>query len=243
LYQALSNYSEQHQQQMISIIIPTFNEASNISRLITFLKQHSSNVVSEIIVVDGGSADNTITAASNAGAKAVASAKKGRAAQMNYGASIATGNILYFIHADTFPPTTFATDITQAIKQRYSLGRYRTEFATDKFLLKLNAFFTRFDLFVCCGGDQTLFIKRELFNSINGFNESMLIMEDYDIVTRARSKGRYKIIQKDVTVSARKYDKNSWLRVQKANYTIVKMYKNGAAQADMVAVYKKMLDY
>lgn len=227
---------------MISIIIPTYNEAANISDLVTYLKKNAGTAVAEIIVADGGSTDDTIDVARDAGARAISSPKKGRASQMNYGASIAKGTILYFVHADTFPPLTFEADIIEAVNNNYSFGRYRTKFSSHKWLLKLNAFFTRFDLFVCSGGDQTLFIKRELFESISGFNDEMLIMEDYDIVTRAKRKGWYKIIQKEAIVSARKYDRNSWLQVQKANYTIVKMYQRGASQQEMVASYKKMLN-
>lgn len=228
---------------MISIIIPTYNEADNIANLIHHLKRCGNRRVSEIIVSDAESTDGTIQIAKDAGAKAILSPKKGRAAQMNYGALLSTGDILYFVHADTFPPLTFAEDIMLAVGSGYSFGRYRTRFDINKWILKVNAFFTRFDLFVCYGGDQTLFMTRELFKSINGFNETMRIMEDYDIVTRAKEKARYKILQKDALVSARKYETNTWSKVQKANYSIVQMYKRGASQDEMVNSYKKMLDY
>lgn len=228
---------------MISIIIPTYNEADNIANLIHHLKRCGNGRVSEIIVSDADSTDGTIQIAKDAGAKAILSPKKGRAAQMNYGALRSTEDILYFVHADTFPPLTFAEDIMLAVGSGYSFGRYRTRFDINKWILKVNAFFTRFDLFVCYGGDQTLFMTRDLFKSINGFNETMRIMEDYDIVTRAKEKARYKILQKDALVSARKYETNTWYKVQKANYSIVQMYKRGASQDEMVNSYKKMLDY
>lgn len=228
---------------MISIIIPTYNEADNIANLIHHLKRCGNRRVSEIIVSDAESTDGTIQIAKDAGAKAILSPKKGRAAQMNYGALRSTEDILYFVHADTFPPLTFAEDIMLAVGSGYSFGRYRTRFDINKWILKVNAFFTRFDLFVCYGGDQTLFMTRDLFKSINGFNETMRIMEDYDIVTRAKEKARYKILQKDALVSARKYETNTWFKVQKANYSIVQMYKRGASQDEMVNSYKKMLDY
>ena len=227
---------------MISIIIPTFNEGLNIFKLVSYLFANSLKNQIEIIVSDGGSKDNTLEEAQKAGALAVVSPKKGRAAQMNHGASMASGDVLYFIHADTFPPDTFAKDIINAISNGYGIGRYRTTFDSKKYILKLNAFFTRFDLFMCYGGDQTLFIKKDLFYSIGGFDETMLIMEDYEIITRARQKAKYKIFQKSALVSARKYDNNSWLQVQKANYSIIKMYKNGASQKAMVDRYRLMLN-
>ncbi len=228
---------------MISIIIPTYNEAESISHLINYLRKNAAPSIAEIIVSDAGSADNTLQIAQQAGAQAVLSPKKWRAAQMNYGASIATGNILYFIHADTFPPATFANDIEQAVAKGYGLGRHRTKFNSKKTILRVNAFFTRFDWFVCYGGDQTLFITKALFTQTGGFKEDMLIMEDYEIVIRARQKTKYKIFAKAALVSARKYETNSWLTVQLANRKIVKMYKSGASQMDMVKKYKEMLVY
>jgi rSAM/selenodomain-associated transferase 2 len=227
----------------ISIVIPTFNEAENIGSLIGYLLKHGGNSLAEVIITDGGSTDDTLAIAKNSGAIAVVSPCKGRAAQMNYGASLASGDLFYFIHADSFPPAGFRTDIEQKVNNGFSFGRYRTKFNSNRWILKLNAFFTRFDWFVCYGGDQTLFVKKTLFEEINGFDESLRIMEDYDIVIRAKQKASYAIIQKDTLVSARKYDTNSWWRVQRANYLIVRMFKKGAAQEQMVARYKKFLDY
>lgn len=228
---------------MISIIIPAYNESENIVQLVSYLKKTSSERDAEIIVVDGNSTDDTIALAEAAGATAVLSPEKGRAAQMNFGASFSTGDLLYFIHADTFPPQSYIPDILEAVKAGYKFGRYRTRFNSNKSILKINAFFTRFDWFICYGGDQTLFITRKLFTTINGFNESMRIMEDYDIVKRAKEFGRYKIFSKDALVSARKYDNNSWLKVLLANSRIIKMHKNGATQQEMVDKYKQLLIY
>lgn len=227
----------------ISIIIPTYNEAENIDRLINYLVRYAHKKTVEIIVVDAASKDETITKAKAAGAITAVSPQEGRAAQMNYGAYLAKGDILYFIHADSFPPKEFLSDIETVIKKGYQFGRYRTKFQSTKWILQLNAFFTRFDWFVCYGGDQTLFITKSLFEEIGGFDVSMQIMEDYDIVTRAKQKARYGIIQRDALVSARKYDTNSWWRVQRANYLIVQMFKKGASQEAMVKRYKELLDY
>jgi rSAM/selenodomain-associated transferase 2 len=228
---------------MISVVIPTFNEAESIAHLIHYLMNHSNGVVAEIIVVDGGSSDETINMASSAGAIAVLSPLRGRAVQMNYGASLAIGEILYFIHADSFPPVTFHADIEAAVSAGFEFGRYRTRFNSTRRVLLLNAFFTRFDWFMCYGGDQTLFMTTQLFREIGGFDDTLRIMEDYEIIVRAKAKGRYRIFAADALVSARKYHTNSWFRVQRANYTIIQLYKKGTSQEEMINRYKTMLDY
>jgi GT2 family glycosyltransferase len=160
---------------------------------------------------------------------------------MNYGASHAKGDVLYFIHADCFPPAGYINDIQNAIKAGYDFGRYRTRFDSNKFMLKINAWFTRFDFFICMGGDQTLFIKKSLFEQCKGFKEDMKIMEEYEFCERARKYGRYKILKDEACISARKYDTNSWMRVQLANFKIVRMYKKGTSQKEMIATYRQML--
>jgi rSAM/selenodomain-associated transferase 2 len=227
----------------ISIIIPVYNESENIGNLVRFLIKYSNESVIEIIVVDAGSIDDTIAIAKKEGANVVISPAKGRSAQMNYGALLAKGDILYFIHADTFPPVSFATDIIHAVEDGFDLGRYRTKFNSGKWYLKINAWFTRFDWFVCMGGDQTLFITQDLYKLSGGFKSDMFIMEEFEFVPRARKNARYKIFNKPALVSARKYDTNSWWRVQMANKKIVDMYKKGATQVDMVNTYKGMLNY
>ncbi len=228
---------------MISVIIPTYNEAENIESLIKFLLVNSALNQIEIIVADGGSTDDTLAIAKASGAKAALSPKKGRAAQMNYGASLAKGNILYFIHADCFPAIGYVKDIKDAIEKGFQSGRYQTKFDNNNLLLKFNAYFTRFDWMMCYGGDQTFFIETTLFNILKGFDDQMLIMEDYDLTKRAKELGPYYIMNDFALVSARKYETNSWYKVQKANYSIVQMYKKKATQNEMVAAYKKMLDY
>ena len=228
---------------MISIIIPTYNEEQHIAKLVEYLRLNNNDLTCEIIVVDAGSNDNTLKKATGAGAKAFVSPIKGRASQMNFGASIANGDVFYFVHADSFPPATFISDINESIKNGFEFGRYRTKFDSKKWILKINAFFTRFDFFICYGGDQTLFITKQLFDSIGGFDASLNIMEDYEIIVRAKANAKYKIIQKDTLVSARKYETNSWLTVQLANNKIVQMYKKGASQKEMTDMYKKLLNY
>lgn len=226
---------------MISVIIPTCNESACIEGLIHYLKKNAADNSIEIIVSDAGSTDNTLQLAKHAGATALISPQKGRSAQMNYGTSVATGSVFYFVHADSFPPPGFVKDIETAVKNGYDAGRYQTKFLSNKLLLRFNAFFTRFNLFECYGGDQTLFVTHSFFKKIKGFDESKIIMEDYDITKRIQQAGRYKIFSKHALVSARKYENNSWLTVQRANFTAIKMYKKGFSTREIASAYSAML--
>ena len=227
----------------ISIIIPTFNEEENIEKIISYLLLIKQKNNIEIIVSDGGSVDNTIEIAQKKAVVVTLSNIKGRAGQMNHGVNFATGDVLYFIHADSRPPLTYFTDIEEAISRGYNCGCYRSQFDSNSFLLKINAFFTRLNFLFCRGGDQTIFVTRALFEKVGPYKNEMLIMEDYDFLARIRKQGRFKLFNKATIFSARKYDENSWLKVQKANLKIVRMYKNGKSQKEMLDAYKHMLNY
>ncbi|MFY0684333.1 MAG: TIGR04283 family arsenosugar biosynthesis glycosyltransferase [Balneola sp.] len=229
----------------LSIIIPTYNEANSILDLLQHLNSSiNSTEEVEILVVDGGSSDGTVKLVRDAGCNYVISKRKGRAAQMNTGAKRASGDILYFVHADTRPPSFFINDIEQALEEGFKSGCYRYQF--DSYpnpLLKINAYCTRFDRIMCRGGDQTLFITKVLFEELGGFREDFLIMEDYDLIQKIQKYSSFKIMQKNAIVSSRKYDDNGYFRVQIANLTIFMMYFAGASQDKMVRTYKYMLNY
>ncbi|MEQ9412525.1 MAG: glycosyl transferase, partial [Cyclobacteriaceae bacterium] len=159
------------------------------------------------------------------------------------GANQSSGEVLYFVHADVKLIDSFSTDIDEAIHLGFLAGCYRFQFDSKSWLLKANAYCTRFNGIMCRGGDQTLFIKRALFDSLNGFDERFIIMEDYDIIQRIRKNNRFRIIPKCITVSARKYKSNSWLRVQIANLTIFIMYFLKQPSKKMASLYKRMLNY
>lgn len=234
--------SENYKNMRISAIIPTYKENANIAYLVRMLFDHRRDGLSEVIVVDHQSSEESLQAAVQEGAKVLLSSRKGRAWQMNYGASVATGDIFYFVHTDIKIHPDYAIDIPVAIANGYDLGCYRFIFDSNKWLLKINSWFTRLPFIWCRGGDQTLFVKKEVFNALGGYKDYQ-IMEDYDFIKRAQKNYRFGIIPKSVIVSARKYQVNSYLRVQWTNYTIMRMWQNGASQEAMLKKYKKMLNH
>lgn len=227
----------------LSVIIPTLNEACNIGQLVQDLRRYGGNRLTDLLVVDGGSADDTVERARQAGARVVVSPQSGRATQMNYGASLTAGDVLYFVHADVQIHPDFVRDITQAIEEGNDSGCYRFRFASAHPLLRLNSYGTRFPGIMSRGGDQTLFITRLLFNQLGGFRERYVVMEDFDIIVRIREVGRFCIIPKDVVVSARKYEENGWLRVQVANLTAFSLFFMNVAPTRIAQTYKRMLNH
>jgi uncharacterized UBP type Zn finger protein len=96
---------------------------------------------------------------------------------------------------------------------------------------------------MCRGGDQSLFVTRELFEELDGYCENHKVMEDYDIILRARKKHAFKIMPKDVIVSARKYDYNSYLKVNYANFVAFMMFYAKVDHDKIIKFYRKTLNH
>lgn len=225
----------------LSIIIPTLNEENNIARLLDFLTQ-PQYAYAQIIVVDGGSQDNTVEVTkSYKNVECFATSLASRAKQMNFGAEKAREEFLYFIHADVMPLPSFTEDIAAAIEEGYHFGCYRFKFDKDHPALRFNAFFTRFNRMFCRGGDQTMFISQTLFTKHKGFDPYYCIMEDFDFIRRVRKKEKFKIIPKSVVVSARKYDHNSYFKVNMINLVSYWMFMLGKSPEFIRKFYKRNL--
>jgi len=225
----------------VSIIIPTLNEAENIQRLVERLIEGGNGHIEDLIVVDAGSEDSTRHLAQQAGARVLNAPERGRSRQMNYGVEHSSGELLYFVHGDTLPPLSYMDDIQQAVKEGYPIGGFRFRFESDRFILKINSFFTRFDLLWCRGGDQSLYVTRALFEELDGYRDDWIIMEEYDFMIRARKEHPFKIIPKDVLVSARKYENNGYMRVQVANLIVFNMFRFGYSPQKICDTYRRLL--
>lgn len=225
----------------VSVIIPTLNEVENIGKLVEFLRQHGDERLLEVIVADGGSNDQTVELAESAGAKTCKNLPRSRAIQMNAGWKKSSGNVLYFVHADALPPRTYLSDIAESLSSGADMGCYRFQFDSDSMILKFNSYMTRFNGLSCRGGDQTLFITREAFKELGGYDQSFEIMEEYDLLIRAKKKFTFTIIPKDVKVSARKYQHNSYLRVNFANFVVFMMFRLGFSSGRIKNAYFRLL--
>lgn len=226
---------------MISIIIPVLNEAKTIKDLIFHLIDHSSlENISEIIVVDGGSTDGSQDIIKHLDLKIkLLSSPKGRAKQMNLGAKSATGHILYFLHADSFPPLHFDQFIISEVKKGNNAGCFRMQFDSNHWWLRLASWLTQFSWRACRGGDQSQFITRALFEEIGGFDEDYIIYEDNMLINELYARNEFVVINKKITTSARLYRKHGVWKLQYHFWTIYVKKWFGASAEDLLAYYKK----
>jgi len=204
----------------ISIIIPAFNEEKTIhatlENLLTFHKPD------EVIVVDGGSTDNTIALAKEW--TTVIRSEKGRARQMNEGARHATGDIFLFLHADTTLPDRGLEKIKEVINNGKEAGRFRTQFDEARWPLRFYASYSRFHLFSY--GDQGFFLTRKLFFELGGYREEVPF-EDIDFYKRLRQKTNPVILQDPVITSARRFCGVGCLKQKWINLFLVGLYYAG----------------
>lgn len=197
----------------------------------------------EIIVSDGGSEDATLALARASGA-IVIKGPPGRAGQMNRGAASASGEVLYFVHADVVPPATFHRDIRQKRARGKVAGRYAMWFASRRPALMINALFSHLNLLWCSGGDQTFFIEREAWQCLGGFDEHFVIMEEYDLMHRLRQqfgKKALSVMHRQVRTTDRKYQGNGYWKVNRANLKAFRMWRQGKDPREIQRFYRAAL--
>jgi glycosyltransferase involved in cell wall biosynthesis len=150
----------------ISVIIPALNEAKDILGSLDSIERQPGEV--EIIVVDGCSVDGTADVA-RPHARVINSPERGRAAQMNVGARHASGEVLVFLHADSCLAHNALSLLRSALLDLRILGgTFTLKFDSQKLLLRLIAFFTRFRFLFFHYGDQGIFVRRAIFEELGG---------------------------------------------------------------------------
>ena len=226
---------------MISIIIPVLNEAETIEDLLNHLIDNASlENLTEIIVVDGGSTDGTQDLVKNLGLNIkLIPSEKGRAKQMNIGAKASKGSILYFLHADSFPPNRYDALIIQEYHKNNLAGCFRLRFDNNHWWLRLASWLTQFSWRACRGGDQSQFICKDLFNDIGGFDESYIIYEDNILINELFERDEFVVINKEIKTSARLYERHGVWKLQYHFWTIYVKKWFGAKADDLLAYYKK----
>jgi rSAM/selenodomain-associated transferase 2 len=229
-----------HTNPAISVIIPVLNEAEGINGLITHLRGQEAGSSVEIVVVDGDPAGSTIQAVRDAGVVTEKSGQ-GRALQMNRGAALARGDILLFLHADTFLPQNAFTRVIDALQDaEYVAGCFdlgirsaRRIFRITEHYVALRTRMTRIPF-----GDQALFIRRDYFDRVGGYRE-IPIMEDVDLMRRIRGRGDIIcLIPEKVSTSARRWEREGVVYTTLRNWMLQLLYFLGMPPERLARFYR-----
>jgi rSAM/selenodomain-associated transferase 2 len=228
----------------ISIIIPTLNEERYLGRLLDLLTSLEDDRLMEIWIADGGSDDRTKAVAEAYNVHWLQCRKASRAVQMNQAAAQTIGDVLYFMHADTYPPEQFLDHIEKALDGGAHVGSFAFQFDSSSAMLKFNSWFTQFNLLSVRGGDQSMFIKRNSWDLLGGYDERFVIMEEYDLLMRAKKvRLRFELMKGKMLVSDRKYHHNSYLRVNVANVVAMYMFRMGRDPRKIRSRYHSMINH
>jgi uncharacterized protein len=221
----------------ISVIIPALNEAHNIADNIASI-MYEKNI--EVIVVDGGSTDNTVDTANTLGAKIVLGSPP-RSRQMNQGAEAASKDILLFLHADTLLPENFNRHISGALEQ--------PGVAAGAFELRIDSPVPSLRLIECIAnwrsrylkmpyGDQAIFLYATVFHQMGGF-PSIPIMEDFELIRRLQKMGDVVTLPMPVTTSPRRWLNHGILKTTLINQLVVLSYFMGVSPGTIARLYRR----
>lgn len=201
----------------IAVIIPTLNEEHTVSRVLLALQSFQFH---EIFIVDGGSEDRTSELVqshlqdTSHGHTEVLLGGRGRARQMNAGASRANADVLLFLHADTLLPSTALSDIENAMNQHDCVGgRFDVQFQPDRgWAWVISRFMnSRSRLSRISTGDQAIFVRRTVFQELGGYADIPL-MEDIELSYRLKQRGPIAAVRSKVTTSFRRWEQHGALR-------------------------------
>lgn len=221
----------------LSIIIPVLNEAS---RLGTTLRRAQQATDVEIIVVDGGSQDQTLAVAQSFLGVKVVSTAPGRAQQMNAGAQTAAGNVLLFLHGDTLLPENYLEQVQTLLKPGVVAGAFALKISGSMRGLGLVERLVGWRSRSCQlpYGDQALFLPAALFHELGGFAD-LPIMEDFELVSRLRKRGKIAISPTAVITSGRRWQKLGVLRTTLINQLILVGYRLGISPRRLARWYRQ----
>ena len=201
----------------ISVIIPTLDEAHSlgatlqaVARLLPYGGGDGGGRV-EVVVADGGSVDRTREIAGEHGARVILSAR-GRGAQMHAGATVARGDVLWFLHADTIPPPDAPAQILNALRRdaRIVGGNFTINFdGTQRAARFLTWLYPQLRKLGLCYGDSAIFVRAVVYREVGGF-KAFPVFEDLDLVQRLRARGPLCHLAARVVTSSRRFEGRSF---------------------------------
>ncbi|MFQ6079272.1 MAG: TIGR04283 family arsenosugar biosynthesis glycosyltransferase [Thermodesulfobacteriota bacterium] len=226
-----------HPMPRISIIIPTLNEAPNLPSTLAST-QNALNL--EVIVVDGGSTDETVNVARSWGAK-VLSSSPGRARQMNAGAFRATGEVLLFLHGDTRLPRGYENHVREILARPGAVAgafQLRVDGQVPGLRIMERLVNLRSRRLQFPYGDQAIFLRADQFREMGGFPD-IPIMEDFELIRRLRRRGHIAIAPVPVLTSTRRWENLGIARTTLINYAIPLAYYLGVSPSQLARWYRR----
>ena len=202
---------------MISVIVPVYNEEKIIRQL---LNSFSYNYSLEVIVVDGGSSDKTVEFTKQYPVRLIQCIKN-RAVQMNEGEKISRGNILLFLHADCLIENGALREIVCCIDNSYIGGCLLQRIDSPKLIYRFieSSGNIRARLFKIFYGDQAIFVRRDIFLKIGGF-DNVTLFEDALFSKKLKKEGSLRVLDNNIFVSPRRWEKNGIIKTTFINWLL-----------------------
>ena len=222
----------------LSVIVPVLNEEARLPRALASLAS-LMRLGAEVVVVDGGSLDNTVACAHRAGVKVIG-ATRGRARQQNLGAKVARGELLAFLHADTLPCLAAIERLVALAQEPVPCwGRFDVRIDAPGGLFRVIewAMNTRSRLTRIATGDALIFVSRSLFDAAGGFPQIDL-MEDIAISKRLRALQRPILAREQVVTSARRWQRQGPVRTMALMWWLRARYAAGGDPARLAQAYR-----
>jgi rSAM/selenodomain-associated transferase 2 len=224
----------------LSIIVPVLNEAAGLADFLSHLRERVGDM--EITVSDGGSTDGTLEIATAAGARVVRG-PRGRALQSNRGAAEASGEWLWFLHADSRLPADALSCLVDAARDpRLAGGCFRIRIPSPRPIYRVSDSLGNVgvDLFRIALGDHGIFCRRSVFDEVGGYPE-LPLMEDAELYVRLRRRGHVRQLPAAIETSPRRYERNGPYRTTAVYTLILALYVLGTSPERLARVYRRLL--
>ncbi len=220
---------------MISVIIPILNEAKILDETLSRLQPELAN--HELIIVDGGSTDESVNIAEKYGR--VVASQRGRARQLNAGASAATADILLFLHADVWLEPGALDAVETTLSSGYVGGGFLQKIDRKNILYRLIEVTAdmRGKYLKVFYGDSGIFVRRDIFQRIGGFPD-VPIMEELGFSKQLRRLGKTRMVKPHIHISARRWEANGIIRTTLKNWYITALYYCGFSLERLARIYQ-----